>query len=283
MSRKKRSSHAQKQPQFSTNQPPHEAHLEELPADVRKHAVKTESGLLLYFYLREEMRQTFCSMFGRLLLAARFGRPIDFEEIARKVGADVPYDISVEVSQTFVDDLEASTQHALGLLDALAPQILLHASEQIVFEVFYRTMCDRRGLGCYQFEASEAELLKLFSEHTVKRLKQRVTPRKRPSRKLEWTAERCEEYLVTYERAIDVLQRAKAICQRNGDDDWQKMVSAVFPDLPALFYARLQLRGDGEPHEMAHEYAAELFGVNHTSYLKKVIQKAREARLRQAA
>lgn len=283
MIRKKHRPRAEKQYQFSTNQPPHEAHLEELPEDVRKHAVKTESGLLLYCYLREEMRQTFCSMFGRLFLAARFGQPIDFEEIARKVGADVPYDISVEVSQTFVDDLEACTQRALSLLDSLAPQILLHTSEQLVFEVFYRTMCDRRGLGCYQFEASEAELLKLFSEHAVKRLKQRVTPRKRPSRKLEWTPERCEEYLVTYEHALDMLQRAKSICQRNGDDDWQKMVSAVFPDLPSRFYARLQLRGDGEPHEMAHEYAAELFDVNHTSYLKKVVQKAREARLRKAA
>jgi hypothetical protein len=280
MTRKKRRLCADKQYQFSTDQPPHEAHLEELPEGVWKHTAKTGSGALLYLYAREEMRQTFSSMFGRLLLAARFGRPIDFEEIARKVGADVPYDISVEVSQAFVDDLEACTKHALGLLDALAPQMLVHASEQLVFEVFYRTMCDRRGLGCYQFQASESELLKLFSEHAVKRLKQRVTPRKRPSRKLEWTPERCEEYMVTYERALDVLQRAKAICQRNGDDEWQKMVTAVFPDLPPRYYSQLQLRGDGEPHEMAREYAAELFGVNNTSYLKKVIQKAREARLR---
>jgi hypothetical protein len=87
---------------------------------------------------------------------------------------------------------------------------------------------------------------------------------------------------LTYERALNVLQRAKAICQRNGDDEWQKMVTAVFPDLPSRYYSRLQLRGDGEPHEMAREYAAELFGVNNTSYLKKVIQKAREARLRKA-
>jgi hypothetical protein len=234
-------------------------------------------------YAREEMHQTFWSMFCRLLLGARFGGPIDFEEIAKKVGADEPYDISLEVSQAFVDDAEACTQHALNLLDALVPQLLVHASEQLVYEVFYRTMCDRRGLGCYQFQASESELLKLFSEHIVKRLKQRVTPRKRSSRKLEWTPERCDEYLVAYERALDVLQRAKSICQRNGDDEWQKMIRAVFPDLPSRFYDRLQLRGDGEPHDIAREYAAELFGVNNTSYLKKVIQKAREARLRKAA
>jgi hypothetical protein len=80
-----------------------------------------------------------------------------------------------------------------------------------------------------------------------------------------------------------VLQRAKSICQRNGNDEWQKMIRAVLPDLPSHFYDRLQLRGDGEPHEMAREYAAEIFGVNNTSYLKKVIQKAREARLRKAA
>lgn len=283
MSRKKRKPRAEKQYQFSTNQPPHEAHFEELPNGVRTHRAKTESGTLIYLYARDEMYGTFWSMFCRLLLAARFGRPVDFEEIAKKVGADEPYDISLEVSQAFADDAEACTQHALNLLDTLVPQLLAHVSEQLVFEVFYRTMCDRRGLGCYQFQASEAELLKLFSEHTVKRLKQRVTPRKRPSRQLEWTPERCEEYLVVYERALDVLQRAKAICQRNGDDEWEKMVRAVFPDLPSLFYTRLQLKGDGEPHELAREYAAELFGVNNTSYLKKVIQKAREARLRKAA
>ena len=283
MPREKRRPRAEKQYRFSTHQPQRDAHLEELPEGVRKHTVKTESGALLYLYLREEMYQTFRAMFGRLLLAARFGGPVDFEEIAKKVGADEPHDISIEVSQAFMDDAEACAQHALGLLDTLAPQLLVHASEQIVFEVFYRTMCDKRGLGCYQFQASEAELLKLFSEHTVKRLKQRVTPRKKPSRKLEWTPERCEEYLVAYEHALDVLQRAKAICQRNGDDEWEKMLRAVFPDLPSRFYPRLQLRGDGEPHELAREYAAELFGVNNTSYLKKVIQKAREARLRKAA
>jgi hypothetical protein len=283
MVRKKSKSRVENQYQFSTHQPPHEAHFEELPNGIRAHTAKTENGSFIYLYAREEIYQIFWSMFGRLLLAARFGRPIDFEEIARKVGADEPYDISVEVSQAFMDDAEACTQHALGLLDTLVPQLLAHASEQLIFEVFYRTMCDRRGLGCYQFEASESELLKLFSELSVKRLKQRVTPRKRPSRKLEWTPERCEEYLATYEGALDVLQRAKAICQRNGDDEWRKMVRAVFPDLPSRFYDRLQLRGDGEPHEMAREYAAETFGVNNTSYLKKVIQKAREARLRKAA
>ncbi len=280
---KKRGPRCQKKYKFSTAQPPHEAKFEAYPNGVCNHTAKTENGTLAYFYLRDEMRKTLWGMFAHLLLCARAGGPLDFEEIARKVGADFPYDIEVDINQAFADEAEACTEHALGLLDSIAPQLLVHASEQLVMEVFYRAMCDRRGKGSYQFRASESELLRLFSEHLVKRLKQRVTPRKRPSRKLEWTPEKCEEYLSFYLRALDVLQRAKAIYQRNGDDEWQKMVRAVFPDLPDRFYARLQLRGDGEPHDMAREYAAELYGVNNTSYLKKVIQKAREARERKAA
>lgn len=281
--KKRRRERAAKKYKLSTAQPLHEAKFEEFPNGVCAHTAKTETGTLAYMYAREEMRKTFWTLSAHFQLRARAGGPIDFDEIARQLGAAVPYDITVDVDHAFLDEAEECAEHALGLLDRLAPQILVHASEQLVFEVFYRVMCDRRGKGSYRFRASEAELVKLFAEHAVKRLKQRVTPRKMPSRKVEWTPERCEEYLASYERALDVLQRAKAIFQRNKDDEWQKMVAAVFPDLPSGYYARLQLRGDGEPHDLAREYAAELYGVNNTSYLKKVIQKAREARQRKAA
>jgi tetratricopeptide (TPR) repeat protein len=283
MASKKRKQRAEKKYKFSTDQPPHEANFEALPNGVRIHRAKTLSGTLIYLYAREEIQKTLRSLFGQFLLCARAGGPLDFEELARKAGADMPFEMIVDVDRGFMDELEACMEHALGLLDVIAPQLLVHASEQLVFEVFYRAACDRRDIGSYQFQASESELLKLYSEHAVKRLKQRVAPRKRPSRKLEWTAERCEEYLIQYERALDVVQRAKAIYQRNSDDEWQKMVKAVCPDLPASFYPRLQLRGDGEPHDLAREYAAEVYGVNNTSYLKKVIQKAREARLQKVA
>ena len=108
-------------------------------------------------------------------------------------------------------------------------------------------------------------------------------PRRRPSRKLEWTPERCEEYLVKYEYALDVLQKAKGIYQRNRGDEWRKMVQAVCPTLPDRFLDRLPLKGEAEPGEMAREYAAELYEVNNTSYLKKVITHAYEARLQRAA
>jgi hypothetical protein len=248
---------AGKQYKLSTAQPLHEVTFEEFPEGICAHTAKTATGTLAYMYVREQMRRKLWALSARFQLGARAGGPVDFDEIARRVGA-APSEITVEVDQAFADEAEECAQHALGLLDRIAPQLLVHASEQLVFEVFYRTICDRRGRGSYRFLASEAELLKLFSEHVVRRLRQRVTPRKRPSRKLEWTPERCEEYLVTYERTLDTLQRAKAICQRNSDDEWQKMVTAVFPDLPSGYYARLQLRGDGEPHDMAREYAAEL-------------------------
>jgi hypothetical protein len=61
------------------------------------------------------------------------------------------------------------------------------------------------------------------------------------------------------------------------------MVAAVFPDLPEDFYDRLELRGDGEPGDLAREYAARLYGVNSTSYLRKVIQRAKSERLKAAA
>jgi hypothetical protein len=281
--KRRRKPRAGKKYALPTDQPLHEAKFDEFPEGACAHTAKTEMGTLAYLYVREQMRQTFWTLSAHFQLRARAGGPIDFDEIARQVGAAMPYDITVDVDQDFVDEAEECAQHALRLLDRIAPQLLVHASEQLVFEVFYRVMCDRRGNGSYRFRASEAELVKLFAEHAVKRLKQRVTPRKAPSRKVEWTPERCEEYLATYERALDVLQRAKAIFQRNKDDEWQKMVAAVFPDLPSGYYARLQLRGDGEPHDLAREYAAELYEVNDTSYLKKVIRKAREARLRKVA
>jgi hypothetical protein len=80
-----------------------------------------------------------------------------------------------------------------------------------------------------------------------------------------------------------MLQRAKAICQRNRGEEWRKMVAAVFPDLPEDFYGRLELRGDGEPSDLAREYAASLYDVNNTSYLRKVIQRAKAERLKVAA
>jgi hypothetical protein len=165
------------------------------------------------------MRNKLWSLCGQFQLCARAGGPIDFEELARQVGADEPFDITVDVDQAFVDEAEAVAGHALGLLDTIAPQLLVHASEQLIFEVFYRAICDRRGTGSYQFRASESEILTMLSEHVVKRLKQRVSPRRRPSRKLEWTPERCEEYTRLYERALDTLQRAKAICRRNRGDE----------------------------------------------------------------
>lgn len=45
------------------------------------------------------------------------GGPVDFEEIARAVGADEPFDITVDVDQAFVEEAQACAQHALGLLD----------------------------------------------------------------------------------------------------------------------------------------------------------------------
>ncbi len=284
MSRKRgRQQRAAKKYKFPTAQPHAETSFEAFPNGVRSHTAKTENGTLAYLYVRDEMRKTLWSMCAHFLLCARAGGPIDFDEIARLAGADMPYDIIVDVDQAFVSEAESCVQHALDLLDGIAPQLLIHISEQLLLEVFYRAICDRRGEGSCQFSASESELLTLFSEHVVKRLKQRVTPRRKPSSKLEWTPERCEEYLVIYERSLEVLQKAKAIYQRNRGDEWRKMIRAVLPELPDHYIERLHLRGDAEPGDMAREYAAELFGVNNTSYLKKIISRARDARLSKLA
>ena len=105
MTRKKHRPCAEKQHRCSTNQPLHEAQFEELPNGARVHRAKTQTGTLLYLYDPEEMRQNFWSMFFDFLLGVRFGCPVDFDEIARRAGADMPYDMGVEVTQNFIDDV----------------------------------------------------------------------------------------------------------------------------------------------------------------------------------
>lgn len=281
--KKRRASRRGRKERLSTAPPPAESKFEELPNGLRAHTLKTENGTLIYMYFRKEMRAALWELFARFVLSARLGGTVSFEDLARQAGADEPFDITIDVDRSFVDEVEEGTARALGLLDEIAPRLFAHASEQLVLEVFYRALCDQRGKGSIQFRASESQLLTMLSEHAVTRLKQRVAPRRRPSRKLEWTPERCEEYLAKYEYALDVLQRAKGIYQRNRGDEWRAMVRAVFPALPDQYLERLPLKGDAEPGDMAREYAAELYGVSNTSYLKKIIGRAREARLRKAA
>jgi hypothetical protein len=112
--KKRRKSRVDRKFKLSTAQPAHESKFEEYENGVCNHVAKTETGTLAYFYVRDEMHKTLWSLCAHFQLCARAGGPIDFEEFARRVGADIPFDITVDVDQTFLDEAEANARHALS-------------------------------------------------------------------------------------------------------------------------------------------------------------------------
>jgi hypothetical protein len=215
-----------------------------------------------------------------LLGRAHYNKPLNLQKLLERHESEPPYEYLHNWYPELLAEHEEYSNHAFKLLSEQASTLLIEASEQLIQEVIFHTLCELEEEGPDHLYSMIPELLKSLTHDIVERVKIRVNAPTRGGRKKIWTQKRKEAYLVVYEDACKAIKHAKKIYRQNQKSKkWREMVLAAYPLLTDAIIDLLPGRGvNSQPRILAHKYAAKLFKVKGSEYLKKVVKTARRCR-----
>ncbi|MDT5060012.1 MAG: hypothetical protein QOH63_471 [Acidobacteriota bacterium] len=241
-------------------------------------------GTNAYLYSPEELKKHLGGIITTFLWQIRNGAPID-SAAAFTSAATAPEKstvIELQVDEKFLAEDELMVNRAMELYKQHLPKALAGAVDQHVEETVYRTLKESSGSGSFEFTSTERELINVLVQRASASLKRRVEARGRGGSEPEWTPERAEALLAAYEAGLQVLKDAKLVYKQNKHrEDWKAQVKLAQKELPEHFIELLSSdKKNAEPSSLALTYAAEKMKVLPGEYLRKILTKARKARVR---